>query len=306
MRACLLLLILLWPALASAQYDRPGSASAQFLRLGVGPRAIAMGDAAIGSRLGAEATVYNPAALGGLRGTHAAATHTALFAGINHDFVAATHHLGNWGTVGLSLTALYTDAMEVRTPLQPDGTGETFRTTSLKAGLSYARQLTDQVSFGGTVGYVSEVLYEGFSASAATLDLAVLYRTDLRGFTFGMMMSNFGSNLQFVNEDYPLPTAFTFGASVEAFRAGAMVVEVSGAAVKPNDGAPLGQLGAEWTYGDLLSLRAGYRPQHDTNTLSFGGGVALDVGPSRLSADYAYSAYGELGVAHTFGVGVSF
>ena len=306
MRSVLLALALLWPALAAAQYDRPGSASAQFLRIGVSPRALAMGDAVIASDLGAEAAVYNPAALTRVEQTAAALNHTALYAGINHDFVGGAYSSRTWGTFGVSVTALYTDAMSVRTPLQPNGTGETFRTTSLKAGLSYARRLTDRVSFGGTVSYVSETLYEGFADGAGALDLGVLYETGARGFTFGMMMSNFGSNLQFVNEDYPLPTAFTFGASVEAVRAGNMTVEVVGAATKPNDGAPVGQVGAEWSYGETFHLRGGFRPGNDTNALSFGGGVALGLGASRITADYAYNDYGDLGAAHSVGVGVSF
>lgn len=306
MRCSLLALALLWPALASAQYDRPGSASAQFLRVGVSPRAMAMGDAVIASDLGAEAAVYNPAALVRVRHAAATANNTSLYAGLNHSFVGGAYSARGWGTVGASVTALTSDPMTVRTPLQPNGTGETFRTTSLKVGVSYARQLTDRVSFGGTVSYVSETLYEGFSDGAGALDLGVLYQTDARGFTFGMMMSNFGSNLQFVNEDYPLPTAFTFGASVEAFRAGDLTVELVGAATKPNDGAPVGQVGAEWSYGDVLHLRAGFRPNDDTNAFSLGGGVGLGLGASRLTADYAYNDYAELGVAHSVGVGITF
>jgi len=50
-------LLLLIPALVCAQYDRPGSTDAQFLKIGVSPRAAAMSDAYIavvtgGPRLG--------------------------------------------------------------------------------------------------------------------------------------------------------------------------------------------------------------------------------------------------------------
>ncbi len=44
--------------------------------------------------------------------------------------------------------------MKVRTPLQPDGTGETFYAGNYKFGLSYARFLTDRVTFGGTLNFV--------------------------------------------------------------------------------------------------------------------------------------------------------
>ena len=55
--------LLLLPALLFGQYNRPGSTDAQFLKIGVSPRATAMSDAYIAVVNGAEATYYNSAAL---------------------------------------------------------------------------------------------------------------------------------------------------------------------------------------------------------------------------------------------------
>jgi hypothetical protein len=264
-----------------------------------------MADAYVSVPSGAEATYYNPAALSWIGSTAVSLNHTALYASINHDFFAASHAFGALGTVALSVTALYTDEMAVRTPLQPDGTGETFRVFDYRVGLSYARNLTDRVSFGATVNYVDLALYSGFSTTALAVDIATLYVTEFRDFSFGMMISNFGSNVRFVNEDYPLPTAFTFGASINALEGADQRLLVSASAVKPNDGRPLAQLGAEWSYDDLLHLRAGYRPGHDVASYSFGGGLDLGLGARRMGVDYAYSDYDVLGVVHRISLGLT-
>lgn len=299
-------LVVLLPVMLYSQYNRPGSTDAQFLKIGVSPRGTAMSDSYIAAVNGAEATYYNSAALPLMRGTDAVFNHTMWFAGINHEFFAVAHDFGDLGSLGLSFTGLYTDEMKVRTPLQPEGTGETFYAGNYRFGLSYARYLTDRVTFGTTISYISMSLYPGFSANAFSVDIATLYVSNYRGFRFGMQIGNFGSNIQYVNESYPLPTNFTFGLGINAIDGETQKLWVSGSAVKPNEGQPLAQVGAEWNYQNTFFLRAGHRLNYSVATYSYGGGVQLDVRGYRLRADYSYSNYQLLGAAHRFGIGFAF
>lgn len=299
--------VLAVPLSARAQYDRPGSTDGQFLNIGVDARASAMGGAYISLATGAEATYYNPAGLSYVKETSIVFDHTTWFAGINHEFAAVAHNFGEAiGTFAISATALYTDQMEVTTPLQPDGTGETFQAANYRIGLSYARVLTDHVSFGGTVNYINMSLFRGFDASAYSLDIATMYVTDFRGFRFGMMISNFGSDVKFVNEAYPLPLNFTFGAAVNAIDGKQLKLTLSGSAVKPNDGKPLAQVGAELVYDDAVALRAGYDPGNDTETYSFGVGARANILGYQTEFDYAYSNYGLLGGINRFELVLAF
>jgi hypothetical protein len=298
--------LLLVPALAFGQYDRPGSTDAQFLKIGVSPRATALSDAYIAVVDGAEAGYYNSAALPWIKGTDAVFNHTVWFAGINHEFFAAAHNFGDLGSFGVSVTALYTDEMKVRTPLQPEGTGETFYSGNYRFGLSYSRFLTDRVTFGATVSYIRMSLYQGFGANAYSIDIATMYVSDFRGFRFAMQIANFGSEIQYVNEAYPLPTNFTFGLGINAIDGETHKVLFSFAAVKSNEGAPVGQAGLEWNYDNTFFLRAGRRFNYTAATYSFGGGVRLDVSGYGLRADYSYADYSSLGAAHRFGLGISF
>lgn len=302
----LLVALLSIPLVALGQYQRPGSSDAQFLKIGVSARAAAMGGAYISVVDGAEAAYYNPAALARIPNMDFAFTHTEWFAGINHEFAAAALTMARLGTVAFSVTALYTDEMEVRTPLQPDGTGETFYAGNYRFALSYARYLTDQVTLGGSFSYIYMSLYKEFNASAIAGDIAILYVTGFRGFRFGMKIANFGSEVKYVNESYPLPTNFQFGLSMNALENEEQVLLVSMSAMKPNDGQPLSQVGLEWNWKQTLYLRSGYQLNHDVARFSFGGGIYMDVSKYRLEFDYAYSDYSTLGAAHRFGLGFSF
>jgi hypothetical protein len=298
--------MLLIPALSLAQYDRPGSTDAQFLKIGVSPRGTALSDAYIAVVTGAEATYYNSSALPWMKGTDIVLNHNSWFAGISHDFFAAAHNFGDLGALGVSVTSLRTDLMEVRTPLQPEGTGETFYAANYKFAVSYSHFLTDQVTLGATVGYIHMSLFHDFDASAFSVDIATMYVSSFRGFRFGMEIVNFGSNIQYVNESYPLPTNFTFGAAIDAIEGDSQKLIMSLAAVKPNEGVPQAQVGVEWNFENFLFVRSGYRLANPITTFSAGGGIHLAISDFIARVDYSYSGYKLLGAAHRIGIGLEF
>lgn len=306
MKRTILGVLLVLPCVVFGQYNRPGSTDGQFLKIGVGARAAGMGDAYLAAAEGAEATYYNVSALPWIKGVDVAFNHTSWFASINHEFAAATYNAGDIGSFGFSMTALYTDEMKVRTPLQPEGTGETFYAGNYRFGFSYARFLTDRVTLGVTASYISMKLYKEFSADAVAADLAVMYVSDFRGFRFALEIVNFGSNIQYVNESYPLPTNFQFGMAMNAIDGEDQKVLVSFTAVKPNEGEPQAQVGGEWNFQKTFFLRAGYRLNYSTATYAVGGGVAFAVSGIGMRADYAFSNYTTLGGTHRIGVGLSF
>ena len=299
-------LVVLLPGMAAAQYNRPGSTDAQFLKLGVSARGAGMSDAYLAVANGAEATYYNPAVLPWLERTDVVFTHTEWFAGVKHEFAAVAKSFGDIGAFGLSVTALYTDEMKVRTPLQPEGTGETFYVGNYRFGLSYARYLTDRVTIGATLSYINMKLYSDFTADAFSADIAVMYRSDFRGFRFALEIANFGSNVKYVNESYPLPTNFQFGLAMNAIEWEDHILLVSAAAIKPNEGEPLAQIGGEYAFQNLLFLRGGYRFNYSAATYSVGAGVALDISGFGVRMDYAYNDYQTLGGSHRIGIGLSF
>lgn len=307
--ALLLAAVLILPEVSSGQ-DRPGSSDADFLRIGISPRAAGLGDAFISLVEGAEATYYNPAALVNANKINdVTLNHTFWFAGINHDFISYNRRVGN-NAFAVSATALYTDEMEVRTPMRPGGTGETFVSTNLRTTLSYARRLTRQVSFGMNANYINLALYDNFVAHGFSTDIAILYDTHIRGFKFAFMMKNLGTEMEFVEEAYPLPVSFHFGGSFNVVETEQHVVTIVSEGLKPNDGPPLGQGGIEYSFSQLFFVRGGLKFETadafgPRTSVRYAGGFGLrdEILNTDFRFDYGFSDYGDLGYVHRIGVG---
>ena len=305
MKIRLLCILLFVPVVLNA-YERPGSSTGQFLNIGVSPRGVAMGDAFVSETKGAEAVYYNAAAMARVKGTSFTANHTDWFAGMNLDFLAVTHQIGRDDFLGISATSFYTDQMKVRTPLQPDGTGETFSVSHLRFGISYARLLTNHVSFGATVSYLHLKLFTNMEDDAFTADISALYDTKNRGFSFGLAISNFGSSVTYINKDYPMPLNFTFGLGINAIENVDQKLKISLAAVKPSGGETKLNSGMEWIYKNYVFLRAGYRFNHALATYSAGFGVNIQLGDFSSQLDYSISDYSQFGYVNRFGLSLQF
>jgi len=301
-----LLCILILSSFSIAQYDRPGSTTAQFLKIGISPRATAMGNAYISPVTGVESVFYNVAALAWIKNFDLQFNYLQWFAGIKHNFAGLAYSFNRVGTVAISVVALYTDQMKVRTPLRPDGTGETFYVGNYKFGLSFAKQLTDHVSFGLSFNYIYMSLHRNFNARTIATDVGLMYRTKFRNFRFGMRIMNFGSDVKFVNEAYPLPTNFGFGLSLNILEMDNGTLLFSLSAIKPNDGKPLGNLGFEWTFLNIYFFRVGYHLNNEVTNYSFGLGLKLKIEGMRVNVDYALAPYNLLGTAHHIGLGFNF
>lgn len=295
------------PGVLFSQYERPGSSSAEFLNIGVSARAEAMAGAYVSvPDAGAEVAHYNVAALARLRRTSVTFSHTDWFADMNHQFLAVALPIGLYNTIAFTVTALQTDEMIVRTPLQPDGTGETFYAGSYRFGIALARQLTDHVSVGVAANYVRVSLHQDFAENGFAGNFAVLYDTGVRNFSFGFQLSNFGSEIKFVNEAYPMPTNFSFGLSANAFKLTDQALLVSVSATKPNDGSPRGRVGGEYNYQDAVFLRAGYNIDDPVRSLALGAGLKFPLGSLGLRLDYSYNDFSLLGGAQRLSLGFQF
>lgn len=302
----LFILFLIIPSISFSQYQRPGSSVAQFLDIGVSARAEAMAGAFISVEEGAEGAYYNPAMLTSVKDFDAAFTYTRWFADINHEFFSIAKNIGRVGTFAFSMTALHTDEMIVRTPLQPDGTGETFYAGSYRAGISFASELTNHVSVGLTGNFIRLYLYKDFVENAYSGDIAVLYDVGVRNFRLGLKIANFGSSVKFVNEAYPMPTHFTFGMSANIIELEKQKVLLSITAKKPNDGSPQLASGLEYNFSELLFLRGGYNFDDVVRTYAFGVGANISFNSYLVSVDFSYNDFSDLGGVQRFSIAFQF
>ncbi len=285
-------------------YKRPGSASAQFLKIGISARAVGLGEAYTAVTKSADAFFYNPAALSRIHSVDIFASHSSWFAGLNYQALGIAKNFGKAGAACLSLSTLQSDEMKVRTPLQPDGTGETFYVGNYRIGLSYAKFLTDKVALGIGINYLNLSMWK-YSVNSFSADLGVIFLTDFHGFRFGMSIVNFGPEIKFIKEQYAIPTNFSFGAAIEPIKYGRHILTLAFSTIKSTDAEQKLRIGTEYNYNNL-ALRAGYKFGLDEESWSVGCGLKIIIANLKMKIDYAYSNFGIIGDRNLFTLGLSF
>lgn len=294
----IVLALLIIPALAWGQ-AKTGTSGVQFLELGPSARAVGMGNAFLAIADDASAIYYNPAGLSQLSQREIILTHVDFPADITYDFAGLTYP--KWGGVwGLGFYFLNTGDMIERTYQHPYGTGQTFSAKDYALSISYGRLLTERFSLGATVKYIDE-LYEEERATSWAADIGTMYNTGFRNFKIGMVMSNFGPDLKFIREEYPLPLWFKFGISIDVINSGEHRTLVDFEVGHPNDNLEKFNGGMEYSYRDMFSLRIGSQAGYDEGNLGFGAGLKLPFyNETKLKVDYGYHEFGNLTEVHRF------
>ena len=294
--------------------QRAGISTAQFLKIGVGGRATAMGDAFIAIANDVSALYWNPAGLTQFSENQVMFAHNQWVVDINHDFIGGVYHLDDENTFGVSLTSLSMDEMKVTTEYAPFGTGEYFGFSDLAIALSYSKKMTDQFSFGGTVRYIEESL-DKLKMLGIMIDLGTYYWTGLGSTRFAVTVTNFGNDLAPDGEvvlvgnrtnsewqSFSPPTMFRIGFALEPYENDEHRVTTSIQLNHPNDNSENVSLGVEYVWHKMFFARGGYKINVDEQDFSFGAGVNIPVSIANVSVDYAYANFTRLGSAHRFSI----
>lgn len=294
--------------------QRAGISTAQFLKIGVGGRATAMGDAFVAVANDVSALYWNPAGLTQFSENQVMFSHNQWVVDINHDFIGAVYHLDDANTFGVSLTSLSMDEMEVTTEYAPSGTGEYFGFSDLGIAVSYSRKMTDQFSFGGTVRYIEESL-DKLKMRGVMIDLGTYYWTGLGSTRFAVAVTNFGNDLAPDGEvvlvgnrtksdwqSFSPPTMFRIGFAMEPYEDEEHRFTASIQLNHPNDNSENLSLGVEYVWNKMFFARGGYKINVDEQNFSFGAGVNVPVSIANVSVDYAFANFTRLGSAHRFSI----
>jgi len=294
--------------------QRAGISTAQFLKIGVGGRAAALGESFIAISDDVSALYWNPAGLAQFKKNQVIFSHNIWVVDINHDFIGVVYHLDNDNSFGASLTALTMDDMPVTTEFSPFGTGEYFGFSDIAISLSYARRMTEQFSFGGSVKYIEETL-DKLKMRGAMIDLGTYYRTGLGSTRFAVTVSNFGAELSPDGEvvlfgkrkqsgwqSFAPPTIFRIGFAFEPYDSEEHRITISIQLNHPNDNSENVALGAEYTWREMLFLRGGYKFNVDEQNYTFGLGLNVPISIAEFTLDYAFANFQRLGSAHRFSI----
>lgn len=342
--ARVLITVLLLVATTYAAFSKVGTTGANFLKIGYG-RAAGMGDAFCAVADDAGACFFNPAGLAQVRRT-VQLNHADWFADINHDNVAVVLPVTNFGTIAFNVTALTMGAMQITTldnpsTLQREDEGEglaTFTASDFAVGASYARIITDKLSFGFTARAVSQTVMD-MAASAVGVDIGLHYNTGFRSLRIGAAVTNFGTQLAFAGRqlDYSffwpdsgpasiqgsykttpagLPTSFRFGVAYDLVSTDADRLTTAIDLVHPSDINETVHFGLEYNRSQFVSARFGYILNTDTDYqenigwltgLSAGAGINADTRRGvKLGLDYGFRFYEKLSPVHRLMLTVGF
>jgi long-subunit fatty acid transport protein len=302
--------------------QRAGISAFQFLKIGVGARGVAMGEAYVAVANDASSLFWNPAGMAQTAEDQVFVAHTEYVADIRHEYLGAIYHITGADAVGLALTSLHMQDMEITTETQPLGTGRYFSFGDVGIGLSYARKMTDQFSFGATVRYAEETL-DMLKMRSVMVDLGTYYWTGLGTARFAVVITNFGADVVpegtatpagggtvSTFQSFSLPTLFKLGFAFEPVLTDEHRVTTSVQLNHPNDNAENIRVGAEYAWHNTFFLRAGVKrtigqkllAADETSEESFmlGAGFRVATGFNAVSADYAYAHFNLLGAIHRF------
>ena len=266
----------------------PGTTTASFLKIGVGARAAAMGEAFTAVASDGTSLYWNPAGLTQLKTKGISATYNSWFGEIKQGYLSLTLPLSK-GTMGLGTDYVDMGKLEGR-DVEGNPTGDfTARDTHIFIG--YARKLKKS-SWGLTVGWLQDVIKDD-GKNAFLANIGFLCPLGNR-FTLGVVAQNVGSKL---GSD-PLPLTFKVGAASKS-KTLTLAVDVA----KPQDNEIYYCLGAEWWPRNALALRVGHKTNQDI-VQGLTAGIGYKSG--RICLDYAYVPYGDLGESHIISLGMKF
>lgn len=295
--------------------NRQGTRGANFLHIGIGARGGAMAGAIGSSVAGPTGWFWNPAGAASSESFSMAAGRQNLYddLGLEQTYAAGSiPALG--GVIGIHLNTLGSGPIRRTSELNPFGErlgGNTFEWTSTVVGLGYGKRLTDRLSVGGQIKYITEGIPDA-STKWMAFDIGTQFNTGLYGLTIGGAIQNVGGTarangaliqrlittadgsqlpesrrVQFFTNNTEIPVEFrlSVGAdilgSANSMMGGAggkntLIAELS--VTDATDYSTQYALGAEYGFRNVLFLRGGKRMYNDDRDYGDVGQVGLTGG----------------------------
>lgn len=321
------------PALSVSadDFSKVGTTGAQFLKIGVGARYLALGEASVALADDAYGMYWNPAGMTQVASNDLGVTYIDYLLDVNMSYISYARRIGDLGVFGSSLTILSMDEQEITTVQDPDGTGETYGASSWAFQLGYARDLTAQFSFGASFKVVGEKIYNE-KATGFAFDFGTMLYTGLKSLRIGMNISNMGPEMKFDGPDlevpyepdpsnpnqdpvnsilqvdsYDLPLTFRVGAAYDLIFNDETSLLLALEAKHPNDNVQQAALGTEFAWKERYFLRGGYKFNYEEEGLTLGGGLITALTEATdIRIDYAWADYGRLSSVHRFSASLVF
>ncbi|MEW6607253.1 MAG: PorV/PorQ family protein [bacterium] len=273
-----------------------GTAGVPFLKIGVGARAVAMGEGFSALADDITAVYWNPAGLTQLTKPEISTVYNDWFEGIGHGFLGFAFPVSSKKAMGFNI--IYLDAGKIPGYADsPDESTGNFSGRDTAFAFSYSSIITESICIGMTIkGIVQKIEQE--EASSFAIDIGQLYQTPMEGLTLATVLQNVGPKIKFAVEGDSLPLTLKLGS---AYRFKEQPLAVTCDLTKPIDNNWKMNLGVELWFRNLVALRGGFNSQIFKD---FGTGITCGFGCNikHYQVDYAFVPYDELGNTHRLAV----
>jgi hypothetical protein len=319
------------PAIFSAEYQKLAQTGLKFLSVPLDARASALSGAFTAIEDKSISLMFNPANMAQMPSRADFALGQVKWIGdINYVFATAAFSplRGQFGVIGFSLLSV--DYGKMNNTILADNEqgflelGE-FNPTAYTVGLGYAKALSDRFSVGGQAKYVFQSLGSGvvgfnsqefqytesFEVDVMAFDFGVMYRTGFKSLNFGLSVRNFSKEITYIEESFQLPLTFEMGLCMNVLDLSTISSEthklfLSVDASHPRDFGEQLDLGLEYTFMNMVALRAGYTSPTDEQGFCAGAGLQQTYKDFGLQVDYAYTDFGIFKEVHRFTFKFSF
>lgn len=230
-----------------------GTTTANFLKAEAGARTAALGGACVAVADDINTIYYNPAGLVNIKSHEATFMYNQAFMDSNYGFLAYGLNLRDKGSLGVSLTYAGVSDIKETTSLYPAGSGNIFSATDIALSLSYAKNITPNISFGNSLKFIRGSIEEE-KALGFAIDFGILAQVN-NHLSFGLSVLNLGTKMKYIEEGNSLPLNIKAGTSLRLLNDKLLIsLDVN----KPIDSDVNIRTGAEYILFNNLALRAGY------------------------------------------------
>jgi hypothetical protein len=310
---CALMIVQVPESIAQQKLAQSGM---DFLNVATDPRAEAMGEAMTAVDGNSTSMFFNTAGMARLENAVSLSVgQVQWIADIKHFYasVAISPSHGEYGVIGFNFrTVNYGQLDETILASNPDGFLDlgTFSPTAYSFGVGYARALSDKFAVGGNVNYINQNLGSSVTSintngsyvsstskmNVVSFDFGIIYRTGYKSLSFGMDLRNFSRQLKYVQESFDLPLIFNLGISMNVLdlwgiESNSQSLLITAGASHPRDYPEQVNVGAEYNFMQIISLRGGYMFNNDVYGVTAGVGVHKDIEGVTLGIDYSWTPF---------------
>src|SRR5512140_552132 len=331
-----LCLFLMGGALISRTAAAQGNAGAASFQIPPGARAEGMGRTFSAVADDAFAPWWNPGGLAFIEGKNAALMHAKLVPGLADDvyfeYASYAQHLSGWGGVALTLTYLNYGTSQITNEGSPDPVG-TFHSFEIAPSVAIGTAISHSLGIGANLKFLHvdlapETADQTSSGKGSTfaVDAGALWKVPAMPVNLAAVVQNIGPNITLnpTKPGDPLPRTLRLGAAWQVINKGqhSVLVAFDGDKVLLSNSATaaadstvkqtwfdrnnvLLNVGGEYTFNNLVSLRLGYifDDPGEVKDLTSGLGVTY----KGISFDYAsIPQYTELDRVSKFSISARF